>query len=497
MKPMLKEQVKKKLLCISLDGWGVAPASEANIFDEQRAPYLSSLLLKYPYTQIATKASVLGFEHGPTNKEMGHQVICSGMKAAQKPELLKSELLLAAIKELKKNQGTAHVLLSINEQSDWTSDNLKKCLELARRKKLTKLYIHGVLTNDLSQEYWQKLQKECEGQELVEIVGLLGADYALNDCYDWDKTARSYDYLTTESLEKENKTTWTADWSVALVPTKLVSAPALTTDDLLIILTEDLTKNFQLANALTVKNFEAFERKQWCDWTVLSAGKIADGLQVLDLLTEVSVKNLQQVLVENNLRQIWLTDSYGALALGHYASGAISPEFWKHDYKIINSAVYADWAKDFNEVNEKLINEALSELTEDGHDLVWVSLPSLDLAGQMADLELMKSCLTDLDELLAKLIDKAINKDYVVFLTASCARSEAVRDLVTGQDKKQNSDGLVPLVLMAKDLEGQNFAKLELVMDKLNPLSLLNLAPTILAHFGIEAPEQMKASSLL
>jgi 2,3-bisphosphoglycerate-independent phosphoglycerate mutase len=121
----------------------------------------------------------------------------------------------------------------------------------------------------------------------------------------------------------------------------------------------------------------------------------------------------------------------------------------------------------------------------------------LDLAGEIGGGELMAKSLPEVDELLAKIINKAISKDYLVLLTASCARSEAPVDVLTGQERRVNSEGAVPLILIAKELEGRNWGELERAGDLEALPSLLNVAPTILQCLGLEVPEELSAKGLL
>lgn len=495
---MTKDESKKKLLVVSLDGWGYPNESEANVFNEQRAPYLSSLFSKYPCTQLVTKARELGFKEAPTTKEMGHQALVSNV-SYEEVDWLKSDDLAEVIKQLKKGQGVCHVLLSVGEQIDWTKEQLRACVELARRKKLAKLCVHAVLAGRISQEDWQDLEEICSGQEAVRIVSVMGSVYGLNDQYDWQKTKEVYEYLT-EGLQKKSDKEWREFLGARcdeVTPSSIGASEIVAPKDMLLLMVRDSVKVFQLASAFSLKNFSAFTRNCWEAWSLLSLGRVADGLPIVDLMDCEAGLSLEQILHQEEREQIWITEAYGALALNYYAGGRLSQEAWSHDYRVVNSPLYGELSRKPVAGSELIVEEALEVLEEGGYEMVWVSLPALDLAGQVAGVEGMKVALTELDELLDKLITKAMRKDYGVFLTASCARSEAAVDLVTGQDKKLNSDGLVPLVILAKELEGRNLGDLEGGLSSVSSASLLNVAPTILQYLGIEAPEPMKSESLL
>lgn len=50
----MKKEIKPILLLI-IDGWGIAPASDFNVFSKAKTPYIDSLLSQYPATVITNK----------------------------------------------------------------------------------------------------------------------------------------------------------------------------------------------------------------------------------------------------------------------------------------------------------------------------------------------------------------------------------------------------------------------------------------------------------
>jgi bisphosphoglycerate-independent phosphoglycerate mutase (AlkP superfamily) len=265
---MLQDQQKKKVVVISLDGWGASSGSDLDIFDEEKAPYLSSLLNSYPSTQLATKASVLGFKQGPTNKEMGQQALAGALMVSQESSLLKNEALMEALKILKKNQAACQIILSIDDSSEWSITYLKIFLELAKRKKLAKVNIHAVLREVVSWEWWQELELLCQSQVGVSLVSVMGADYAGNNNYDWQKTRLTYQHLT-KKAKAQKLLAADLEQGRALAPKWLRAteqAGSLSKDDVVLVCDEQVNDAWQLVNALTAKQFDIFKRDNWLRW---------------------------------------------------------------------------------------------------------------------------------------------------------------------------------------------------------------------------------------
>src|ERR1700748_112038 len=71
--------MKGPLVLIILDGWGYAPASNANAISLARKPNYDRLLQEYPNTLIHTSGRFVGLPDGQMgNSEVGHLNIGAG-----------------------------------------------------------------------------------------------------------------------------------------------------------------------------------------------------------------------------------------------------------------------------------------------------------------------------------------------------------------------------------------------------------------------------------
>lgn len=89
----------------------------------------------------------------------------------------------------------------------------------------------------------------------------------------------------------------------------------------------------------------------------------------------------------------------------------------------------------------------------------------------------------------------------MVLLGSTCSASEAIVDVVSGAQTTKNTNALVPFVIIASELEGRSFSSLEGARNEVDVavshLSLLDIAPTVLAYFNIHQPSSMSGKSLI
>ena len=111
---------KPILLCI-LDGWGYRKEKENNAIEMGNTPVWHDLVAHWPHAMLATSGADVGLPDGQMgNSEVGHTNLGAGRvvlqdlpridKAIKEKTLDKNPVLLHLIEELKKSEGTCHLM---------------------------------------------------------------------------------------------------------------------------------------------------------------------------------------------------------------------------------------------------------------------------------------------------------------------------------------------------------------------------------------------------
>ena len=113
--------MKKPLLLMILDGFGVNPSDRGNAIHAANTPNYDHYLATYPHTQIGASGMDVGLPDGQMgNSEVGHTNIGAGRvvyqeltritKAFQEGEAAHNPALCAAVENCKKNDAALHLM---------------------------------------------------------------------------------------------------------------------------------------------------------------------------------------------------------------------------------------------------------------------------------------------------------------------------------------------------------------------------------------------------
>jgi len=149
--------MKKPLMLMILDGWGINPSPENNAVALADTPNLDRLLHCYPATTIRTSGLAVGLPEGQMgNSEVGHLNLGAGRivyqdltrisKAIQDGDFFTNPVLLDCIAKVKKSGGQLHLagLLSDGGVHSHNS-HLYALLELAKQQNLNDVFVHCLL----------------------------------------------------------------------------------------------------------------------------------------------------------------------------------------------------------------------------------------------------------------------------------------------------------------------------------------------------------------
>ena len=264
----------------------------------------------------------------------------------------------------------------------------------------------------------------------------------------------------------------------------------LTDQDVVLLLGREASAWLQLLNALTLVKFDKFDRQ-------LLSGLIC--LSLAESYEEIS-DGLSAVIDQYGLNQVLLTESYDALSACYYGGVYAEKPESNQEWLVFNSPLYSELASKTLDTTELIVESAVDLINDKEYDLVRVNLSALEIARSLGSAELMTSCLQEIDSLIMKIVKAALDKDCLIFLTSTCSGSEAAIDVLGDGHKFLNTNALVPFVVIGKDLEGHSLGQLDMGLGDLgggSSANLLDIAPTVLSHFGIAQPSSMSGKSLI
>ena len=136
------------------------------------------------------------------------------------------------------------------------------------------------------------------------------------------------------------------------------------------------------------------------------------------------------------------------------------------------------------EVKDKLI----AELSKGDTDTVILNFANPDMVGHTGNIEAVIKALTVVDECVGEIVDKVLEMDGAVLITADHGNADLMVDPETGAPFTAHTTNPVPLIVVSN-----RFKNIKLRNDG----KLADITPTMLDMLEIEKPAEMTGESLI
>jgi 2,3-bisphosphoglycerate-independent phosphoglycerate mutase len=207
----------------------------------------------------------------------------------------------------------------------------------------------------------------------------------------------------------------------------------------------------------------------------------------LDVLFEPQIPRatIGELVAQKGLRQLRIAETEKYAHVTYFFNGGIEGVFEGEDRILVESprdvATYDQKPQmSAPEVTDRLVEALESER----HHLVVCNFANPDMVGHTGDLDAAVAAMCALDECLGRVLQTAHDHGFGILISADHGNIEQMRTK-EGKPHTQHTTGPVPLILIGMGAHSAREG------------ALCDLAPTLLDHLGIAAPEQMTGRSLL
>jgi 2,3-bisphosphoglycerate-independent phosphoglycerate mutase len=132
---------------------------------------------------------------------------------------------------------------------------------------------------------------------------------------------------------------------------------------------------------------------------------------------------------------------------------------------------------------KEIADEAV-KVIEEGTDFIFINFANADMVGHTGNHDAVIVAVEEVDVQLKRVVEAALVKGGVVFITADHGNAETSIDLVTGETHTAHTSNVVPAILTQKGVTLKNG-------------TLADVAPTILKVMDVPQPEVMTGKSLI
>lgn len=507
---------KKPVMLMILDGFGIAEKSEGNAVALANKPNFDRLVKEYPNTQLQASGMAVGLPEGQMgNSEVGHLNIGAGRivyqeltritKSIEDGDFFENEALMKAMKNAKENNASLHLMGLLSDGGVHSHiDHLKGLLEFAKKEGLQKVYVHAFMDGrdvppSSGKDFIIKAEEMMKEVGVGQIATVSGRYYAMDRDNRWERVQLAYNAIVLGEGEKASSAVEAIDNSYHDEKTDEFVLPCVIEEDghpTATIKNGDSVVFFnfrpdrarELTRAINDKEFAGFNRET-LNLTFVTMTQYDKTLERVNIAfkPQTLVNTLGEYVSSKGLEQLRIAETEKYAHVTFFFNGGVEKENPGEERKVIPSPKVATYDLKPEMSAYEVTDELLNRLDQDKYDMIILNFANPDMVGHTGVVQAAVKAIEAVDECLGKIVDKVLEKDGTVFITADHGNAETEIDFSTGNPFTAHTTNPVPFVWVSNNIDGRT----------LKSGKLADIAPTMLNVMNLEIPEEMTGECLI
>lgn len=506
--------MKKPLLLMILDGWGINPNTAHNAVALAKTPNLTKLLSDYPHARILTSGMAVGLPDGQMgNSEVGHLNLGAGRVVYQEltrvtksildGDFFTNPVLQGCIAKVKASGGRLHLSGLISDGGVHSHNtHLYALLELARREGVREVFVHCLLDGrdtppQSGIDYLAQLEAEISRIGVGKIATVMGRYYAMDRDNRWDRVEMAFNAMVCGEGELRSSAKEALEQSYAdglhdefVLPVVIAPNATLNDGDGFIFFNFRSDRAREITRAIALDDFDGFARRKkpkLAGYVCLTEYDATFGLPIAFASTELG-NILGGVLADAGLKQLRIAETEKYAHVTFFFNGGAETPFPGEDRALIPSpkevATY-DLKPEMSAV--QVTDKLLKLLEQDQYDVIILNFANCDMVGHTGVETAAIKAVETVDGCVGRIIAKVREKGGAALITADHGNAEQMAD-ENGEPFTAHTTNPVWLVLVddsRKDVTLREGGR------------LADVAPTMLKMLGLPQPQEMTGESLL
>lgn len=514
--------MKSPVILIILDGWGVAPPSPSNAIALANTPFMDKLEKIYPFMLLDAGGQTVGLPWGTTgNSEVGHSIIGSGRviyqdlprinQAILDGSFFTNEPFLRAIRHSQKNNSNLHLVGLVSGAGGHSYDkHLYSLLELAKKNKLKKVFVHAILDgrdspHNSGREYIGDLLKEIKRMGVGRIATVSGRYFAMDRDKHWERIQKVYDVMVNGKAgyyyndpikaieDRYSKNNYDEEFEPSVIIDELKSPIAkISENDSVIIFNFRPDRVRQLTRALVTQDFSGFNRPFIKNLCVVTMTQYDIDLSVpVAFSPDIMDGSLPEIISKAGLTQLHIAETEKYAHVTYFLGGGKENPWPGQDNVLVPSSRVSSYDQkpemSVREITEKIVETTIAQK----YDFIVVNFANADMVGHTGNFAATIKAVEVLDKCVQKITASFLEHNGKVIITADHGNAEMMLS-DQGDIDKEHSNNPVPLIIAAKEFEGAKFSEKARIFG-----ALYDVAPTIIELFGLPQSNSITGKSLL
>lgn len=512
--------MKKPVVLIIMDGYGLSKNKIANAIALARKPNLDTYFKEFPNTSLKTDGESVGLLKGQMgNSEVGHLNIGAGRVVYQDSSRISNSIkdgsfftnqeFLNLVKYCKTNKKPLHLLGLVSDGGVHSlNQHLYSLLLLAKKNKIEDVYVHCILDGrdtppKSALKYLRELNKKIKEMGVGKIATIMGRYYVMDRDAAWSRTKKAYECLIlskgnkAQNFEEAIKNSYQNNVSDEFFePTVILEkdkpVASIEKGDALIFFNFRADRARQICRALVFnnKNFKAFKRTK----TVfpLKMLSLTEYDKNFNKVIKVAYKPIKmkdifgELISKKGFRQLRISETTKYAHVTFFFNGGIEKPYKNEDRILIPSPMVATFDLKPEMSAIEITSKVIKEIKKDRYDFIIMNYANCDMVGHTANLKATIKAVETVDKCVGQVTTEVLKKKGLVFITADHGNAEQLIDYKTKEPMTSHTTNLVPFIIVGLD---KNI--------KLKKGVLGDIVPTILDIIDIKKPKNMTGNSLI
>ncbi|MCI1945400.1 2,3-bisphosphoglycerate-independent phosphoglycerate mutase [Clostridium luticellarii] len=506
---------KNPVMLMILDGFGISEKKQGNAVKAAYKPNIDSYLMQYPHTELSASGKSVGLPEGQMgNSEVGHLNIGSGRivyqdlskitKSIENGEFFKNTALNKAMDNVIENDSDLHLMGLVSPGGVHSHmDHLKGILQFAKKKHIGRVYIHAFTDGrdvppSSAGAYIKDINQYMAEIGVGSIATISGRYYAMDRDKRWERVQLAYNALVygtgnkagsaLEAIENSYENGVTDEFIVpTVIETEGKPAATIKNGDSVIFFNFRPDRARQLTRAIIDDSFKAFKRNK-LNLEFVTMTEYDATIENVDVAFQNEYyKNTLGEYVSNmgkNQLRIAETEKYAHVTF--FFNGGVEVPNKNEDRVLIPSPKVATYDLKPEMSAREVTSQLLNRLDMDKYDMIILNFANPDMVGHTGIFEAAKTAVEVVDECVGKIVNKVLEKQGTVFITADHGNCEQMMEYSTKKPMTAHTTNKVPFIYISRNA-------VPLRRDGI----LADIAPTMLEVMGLSKPEEMTGKSLI
>ncbi|WP_017726329.1 2,3-bisphosphoglycerate-independent phosphoglycerate mutase [Halalkalibacterium ligniniphilum] len=507
---------KKPVALIILDGFAMRDEVKGNAVAQAKKPNFDRYWNQFPHALLQADGEAVGLPEGQMgNSEVGHLNIGAGRIVYQsltrvslsirEGDFFQNQTFLDAMKHVKEKGSSLHLYGLLSDGGIHSHiEHLFALLELAKREKLERVYVHGFLDGrdvgpTSAEVYIRSLEEKLKELGIGELATLHGRYYAMDRDRRWERLEKSYRAMVygegpaytnaIDVLVDSYNNGIHDEFVIPSVLTKEDGTPVATIkdDDAIIFFNFRPDRAIQMSQVFTNEDFRGFDRGEKLPKRLhyVCLTHFSETVNGYVAFKPTNLDNtLGEALSQQGFKQLRIAETEKYPHVTFFFSGGREEPFPGEERILIDSPKVATYDLKPEMSAYEVTDALLKEIEADKHDAIILNFANPDMVGHSGMLEPTIKAVEAVDECLGKVVDAILAKGGAAIITADHGNADEVITL-DGQPMTAHTTNRVPVIVTE---EGVALREDGILAD---------LAPTVLSILGGDQPKEMTGKSLL